>query len=99
MVRDFTFQIEETENSIQKTIQELNEAQNRLTQILRTIYEESQKSFIEILFSEKTIAGFFNNLAALEILNKKQQEILLEIKDLKATLESQKETLEAKNLT
>lgn len=96
MVKDLTFQIEETENSVQKTIQELNEAQNRLTQILRTIYEESQKSFIEILFSEKTMAGFFNNLAALEILNKKQQEILLEIKDLKASLESQKETLEAK---
>lgn len=96
MIKDLSLQLEETESSIQKTIKEIEEAQNRLTQILRTIYEESQKSLLEIFFAEKTMAGFFNNLAALEILNKKQQELLLEIKELKASLESQKESLESK---
>ena len=94
MIKELSLQIGRTEQSIQDTIERINEAQKNLSLVLRTVYEEGQKSSIEIFFSGETIAEFFNNLSALEVLNKKQQKILTEIKNLKAVLESQKQDLE-----
>ncbi len=94
MIKELTMQIERTESSIQDTIKRIKEGQRNLSLILRTIQEEGENSLIEILFSGQTIADFFNNLSALDALNKKQQKILTEIKELKAFLESQKKDLE-----
>jgi len=94
-IQELTLQIEDTENAISETALRIEDMQKKLSQILRTIYEEDQKSLIEILLTEKTIAGFFDNLAGLEMLNKKQKEILAEIKSLKASLEEEKENLES----
>jgi peptidoglycan hydrolase CwlO-like protein len=94
-IQELTLQIEDTENAILETSLRIEDMQKKLTQILRTIYEEDQRPLVEILLTEKTIAGFFDNLSALEVLNKKQKEILAEIKGLKASLEEEKANLES----
>ena len=94
MIKDLTLQITDTELSINQTSLKIENSRNQLSNILRTIYEEDQKSLIEILLSEKEISDFFDNLMALKNLNSKGQELLKDIKDLKSYLESQKEALD-----
>jgi len=94
IIKDFSLQIEDTETSIQKTTLKIEDSKERLASILRTIYEEDQKSLIEILLSEATLSGFFDSLIALETLNVKNQELLENIKSLKSYLETEKESLD-----
>lgn len=93
-IKDLGFQIADTEASIEKTSLKIEDSREKLAEILRTIYEEDQKSLIEILLSEETLSGFFDNLMSLEVLNQKSQELLGDIKNLKTTLEDQKVQLE-----
>ncbi|MDI6602828.1 MAG: hypothetical protein QME57_01770 [Patescibacteria group bacterium] len=93
IIKDLGFQIKDTEGSIEKTSQKIEDLKQKLASILRTIYEEDQKSLIEILLSEPKLSNLFNNLMALEVLNQKTQEILEDIKSLKSNLERQKEKL------
>jgi membrane-bound lytic murein transglycosylase B len=58
------------------------------------MYEYDQRSTIEILLAEPTLAGFFDNVIALESLNERTHQLLVNIKDLKQTLESQKVLVE-----
>lgn len=94
IIRDLNLQIEDTENSIYETSIKIENLRNRLAVILQAIYEEDKKSLIEILLSVKTISDFYDNLMALETLNLKSQEFLGEIKNLKETLEEQKNLLD-----
>lgn len=93
IIQDLGLQIEDTGGSIEKTSLKIEDLREKLAGILRNVYEEDQKSLIEILLSEESLSSFFDNLMALEILNQRNQEILQDIKDLKASLESQKEKL------
>jgi peptidoglycan hydrolase CwlO-like protein len=94
MIKDIGFQIEDTGISIEQTSFAIEDSRKQLAVILRTIYEEDQKSLIEILLSEEEISGFFDNLMALEALNAKNKELLDNIKDLKSYLEGQKYSLD-----
>jgi len=94
MVKDLQLQIGDTSVSIDKTSLKIEDSKERISVILRTIYEEDQKSLYEILVSENTLSDFFENLVALEKLNVKNRELLEEIKILKFDLEEQKEDLE-----
>lgn len=94
MIKDISLQIRGTEASIKETSWKIDDSRQKLASILRSIWEEDQKSLIEILLSERTISGFFGNLAALETLNLKQRELLTEIKSLKSHLENQKQELD-----
>jgi len=94
MVKDLGLQIEDTQSSIEKTSLKIENSKERLANILRTIYEEDQKSFIEILLSVEKLSDFFENLMALETLSLKNQQLLGEIKNLKSSLEKQKEALD-----
>lgn len=93
MIKNIGIQIEVTEGSITETINDISQSRERLGNILRTIYEEDQKSVIEILITEEDISGFFNNIMNLEMINIKNKELLDEIKALKINLEDQKEDL------
>jgi len=93
MIKDLNFQIADTENSIEKTSLKIAESREKLANILKAIYQEDQKSLLEIFVAEKTLSGFFDNLVSLENLNQRQKELLNDIKELKLTLESQKEKL------
>ncbi len=94
MIEDLSLQIKDTQASIDKTSQKIEDSKRKLVEILRAIYEEDQRSLIEILFSEKQLSGFFNNIVALEILNLKNKELLENIKSLKTYLENQKQSLD-----
>ena len=94
MIKDVGLQIEDTESSIEKTSLKISSSREKLANILQSMYEEDQKSLLEILLSEETISGFFDNLMALETLNLKNQELLEDIKNLKSYLEAQKQSLD-----
>ncbi len=94
MINDLGYQIVDTEASIEKTSSKIEDSKEKLAGLLRAVYEEDQKSLIEILLSENSLSDFFDNLTALETLNLKSQELLEDIKGLKSNLEKQKEKLE-----
>jgi peptidoglycan hydrolase CwlO-like protein len=92
VIGDLGQQIQNTEQSIRETIAKIEENTQMLSAVLRVIYEEDQRSLIEILLSEG-VSDFFENLVALEALGDKNKEVLEDIKDLKDYLESQKKIL------
>ncbi len=94
IIKDLGLQIGDTQSSIDETGLDIEDLKQRLAKLLRLIYEEDQKSLIEIFLSEEEISDFFDNLVALEILNSENQEILDNIKSLKSYLENQKISLD-----
>jgi membrane-bound lytic murein transglycosylase B len=94
MIKDLTYQISDTESSIDQTALKIEDTRFQLANILRQIYQEDQKSLVEVLLSEEELSDFFENLAALETLNTKNKEFLQEIKNLKGYLEEQKTSLD-----
>jgi peptidoglycan hydrolase CwlO-like protein len=93
-IEDLGYQIDETEDSIDQTHLKISETRGSLANNLQLIYEEDQRSLIEVLLSEGEFSDFFDDLVALESLNSKTQELLENVKDLKAYLEGQKESLD-----
>jgi len=93
IIKDLGVQVKDTEVSIEKTSLKIEDSKNQLANILQLIYEEDQKSLIEILFSEADLSDFFDDLMALETLDSKNQELLENIKSLKTSLESEKQLL------
>jgi len=94
MIQDLGLQIDDTEKSINNTSIKIEDYKKQITDILRTIYKEDQKSYIEIFLEEDKISDFFNDLVALSALDVKNQQILNEIKKLKIDLEDQKQSLD-----
>ncbi|MBZ1345096.1 MAG: lytic murein transglycosylase [Candidatus Nealsonbacteria bacterium] len=94
MIKDIAIQIKDTEGSIDRTALKINDSKKRIINILRAIYKEEQRSFIEILFFERRLSNFFSNLMTLENLHNKNSELLENIKNLKIRLESQKKSLD-----
>jgi len=94
MIKDLSYQIKDTEGSIEQTSLKIEDSRAKLAAILQIIYEEDQTSIIEVLLSNTNLSDFFDNLMALETLNLKSQEFLEEIKNLKITLEGQKQSLD-----
>lgn len=94
MIKDLGYQIIDTEASIEKTSLKIEDSKNQLANILQLIYEEDQKSLLEILLSEEKLSDFFDKLMNLETLNLKNQELLENIKNLKVYLEEQKQSLD-----
>ncbi len=93
MIKDLGNQITDTQTSISKTELKIQEVKEQLSLTLQLRYEEDQKSTIEIMLSERTLSGFFDNLVALEALNMKTQELLGNITELKVNLEGQKDQM------
>ena len=89
IIKDLGFQIKDTQTSIEKTSFKIDGAQSQIASILRSIYEEDQKSSIEILL-EGNLSDFFDNLVYLEGLNSKVSDLLESTKNLKSYLEGQK---------
>ena len=93
-IEDAKLQIEDTESSIAGTSLKIEDSKRKIASILRLIYEEDGKSLLEILLSEATLSGFFDNLVALEVLNLKNQELLENVKSLRSYLEGEKQSLD-----
>ncbi|MFH1780437.1 MAG: hypothetical protein ABH841_00275 [Candidatus Nealsonbacteria bacterium] len=93
IIKDLGLQITDTKDSINKTALKIDDGKIRLAVILQKIYEEDQRPLIEILISEG-LSDFFDNLVALEALNIKNSELLINIKSLKTYLEAQEQSLD-----
>ncbi len=93
VIEDLTFQIQDTKDSIEKTSVRIQESTRKLSGILRAIYEQNEKTTVEVLLAEDKLSSFFNNLVSLEVLSSKNRELLKDIKDLKEYLKKQKQDL------
>ncbi len=92
MIKDLSLQIRDTQSSIDKISFKIEDSRDQLVNVLRTVYEEDQKSSIEILL-EGSLSDFFDNLVYLENLDSKLQETLENTKNLKSYLGEQKEEM------
>ncbi|MCD6500459.1 lytic murein transglycosylase [bacterium] len=93
IIKNLNFQIGDTQSSIDVTDLKITNIRENLANLLQLYYEEDQTSLLEIFLTEETLSDFFDNLMALEALNLKTQELLADIKDLKSSLEAQKDTM------
>lgn len=98
MIQDIGLQIDDTKGSIEYTSLKIEGSKDRLSAILREIYQEDKKSLIEIFLAEEELSNFFKDLMALQTLNEKSHELLINIKELKVSLEGQKESLDEEKL-
>jgi peptidoglycan hydrolase CwlO-like protein len=94
MIKDVSLQITDTQQSIENTSSKIEDSKAKLAETLRMLYREDRKSGVEILLSSNELSDFFNNLASLESLNVKSEDLLQDIKNLKITLEGQKQSLD-----
>lgn len=89
IIKDLNIQIKDTEKSIDKTNSEISRVKGKIKILLQLRYEQDQKSFLEVFLSETNLSNFFDELVALESLNRETQELLENIKGLKNSLETQ----------
>ena len=88
-VKDLSIKISDTQDSITKTGSQIKESQEQIKSILRAIYQEDQRPSFMVLF-EGSLSDFFSNIAYLESLNEKVNNLLKSTTDLKLYLENQK---------
>lgn len=94
MIKDLGYQISDTEKSIALTEDQIRANVARLIKILRILYQERQKSPLEMLLANARLSYFFENVMALERLHLEQKNLLASIKNLKSYLNEQKQALE-----
>lgn len=88
-VKGLNVQIADTQHSINETSKKIENSKKQMVTVLRSIYEEDKKNSIEILL-EGNLSDFFSNLAYLENLNSKINELLESTKNLQSYLQGQK---------
>ncbi|MDO8655047.1 MAG: hypothetical protein Q7R48_01305, partial [bacterium] len=94
LIKDLKVQIVDTTSSIDKTGRDIGDKKAQLGDILQRIYEEDQKTALEILLTGSDLSEFFENLVALDSLNERSRALLLDIQDLNVYLKGQKVSLE-----
>ena len=90
IIKDLGIQIGDTSESIETTTNEIQKKRQELGNILRSIHYQNKKSPVEVLLVEEDLSNFFDDLVSLEMLNKKNKELLDSIKALKSNLEKKK---------
>jgi membrane-bound lytic murein transglycosylase B len=93
MITDLGLQIGDTQMSIDISTARIEDSKGKLAELLRTIHEQDQRSIVEIMLAEEELSDFFDELAALEALSLKNQELLAHIKALKGELEGEEQAL------
>jgi len=95
------YEINVLNKRINDTIKAIKEAEKRiesskanLTKALRTYYQLSQKSFIEVILANQTLSDYFSNIVYLNKLQNSINEQIAELKKLKQNLDYQKQKLE-----
>ena len=98
LIKDLRGQIVDTTDSIEQTLLDVELTREQLGEILQRLYQEDQRSMVEIVLGGKTLSDFFNNLSALESLNQRNRELLENMKDLSVYLQAQKGALEGEKI-
>lgn len=94
LIVDLRGQITDTTFSIGKTQEDIEAKKQQLSELLQRLYQEDQRSIVEIVLTGPTLSDFFNNLAALQSLQDRNKELLESTIDLSLYLEGQKGKLE-----
>ncbi len=92
-IRSLGLEIQDTQGSIRIMNNEIEESRSQISEILKMVDRENEKSILEILITEDDLSGFFNNLTSLERLSEETQKILEEIRALRNSLETEEEQL------
>ncbi len=92
-IRQLGYQINDTQESIRRMNQRIEVSRDQISEILKTVKRESEKSTLELLINGNDLSDFFNNLTALEMLSNETNSILNEVRDLRNSLESEEERL------
>lgn len=95
LIGDLRSQIGDTTAAIEKTSAEIEKTKNQIAEVLRRVYEENQKSKLEILLESDTLSDFFANVAALAALNVRLDELLMHTQELNESLSNQRNALES----
>lgn len=93
-IKSIGFQIGDTEQSITKTISDIDLQKLKMAEILRAAQAENQKSFVEIMVTSETLSDFFDNIQYMEALGAKNNEVLGNYMELHGNLENKKVNLE-----
>ncbi|MEK7510224.1 MAG: lytic murein transglycosylase [Patescibacteria group bacterium] len=94
IIYDLRAQITDTSASIEKTTKDVDDIKKQLGAVLLRLYEQDQKSKVEIVLSGSTLSDFFHNVAALEALQVRLRGLVENLQELNAYLQSQKDALE-----
>jgi peptidoglycan hydrolase CwlO-like protein len=94
VIQNLGLEIADTEDSIEKTSQKIEESREELAEMLRMMRTEERTTTLEVFLTEDNLSAVFSRLNSLERLSKETSSILDEVKDLKISLENQKQGLE-----
>ena len=94
MAKSLNMQIVDTKESIEKTSENIDDSQYQIKSVLRSIYEEDQKSSLVVLL-EGSLSDFFSNIIYLEGLNSKIGDLMESTQNLQAYLENQKDQMDS----
>lgn len=94
LIGDLRSQIQDTSASIEKTTSEIENIKDQMAEVLQRVYQENQKSKLEIVLAGETLSDFFTNVAALGSLNTRLKEMLGNMEELNDYLNEQHNALE-----
>lgn len=87
-------EIERTTIEIRTTEEKINATKENIVELIRLLNDYDKTSLIEVLLSNKNFSDLLNQIQYTETIQKRTQESLNEIQQLKADLETQKQELE-----
>ena len=86
-------QIDDTQNSINRTTAKISEVTGSLADLMQLQHEKDQVSPIEIILIGEDFSAFFDEVMELEAINNKTQQLLDEIQGLRFNLQDQQENM------
>lgn len=93
-IQELEDKIEETEKSIEEKEAEYNKEQELLDNILITMYEEGDTTYLDVLLNSTDILDFLSKYYVVSEITESNTQLLESISKQKAEIEEQKETLE-----
>ncbi len=94
LIGDLRSQIQDTSASIEKTTAEIENIKDQIAEVLQRVYQENQKSKLEIVLAGETLSDFFTTVAGLGSLNTRLKEMLGNMEELSDYLNDQHNALE-----
>ncbi len=92
-IKNINLQIDDTQNSIQNTGEQIENSKEKMADLLRLTEEQDKRSLIEVMLAEDELSDFFDELAALEAMSSKSQELLVNIQNLQKNLQNEELSL------
>jgi murein DD-endopeptidase MepM/ murein hydrolase activator NlpD len=95
-IEEIDLEIKNLEIQIAEKETNINKNKERISEFLRLIYRNDQKSYLTILASNKSFSEFFDQAKYIEELQANLQGVLNQVQDLKTEMESKKTDKENK---